>query len=129
MLSFMTRRSDYQRLPYARRPVNNPRRCSLVGTTNDQRFLAFDTSGANRRFVPVQLSSPESGVESLCDEMREQWFAECLALHRKGGASDVAEQRKLGTRSRTSRRDRRALVNQRGIDRHDSNLDRDASRA
>ena len=84
MLSFMTRRTDYQRLPYARRPVNNPRRCSLVGTTNDQRFLAFDTSGANRRFVPVQLSSPDGAVEAMCDEMRDQWFAECLSLHRAG---------------------------------------------
>lgn len=49
--SFITSQTDSYRVPYAKRPVQLPRRCVLVGTTNLGEYLEDPTG--NRRFMPV----------------------------------------------------------------------------
>ena len=48
---FITRSVDSYRPPYGKTTQDFPRRCVLIGTTNDRSFLV-DTTG-NRRFLPI----------------------------------------------------------------------------
>ena len=66
------------RLTYRRDPVLLPRRCVIVGSTNDLRCLPNDPSG-NRRFVPVPVSKGSvPKIRVFMDEHREQLWAEAL---------------------------------------------------
>src|SRR5690606_41272865 len=53
---FITRRVDVIRLPYDRRIVRIPRHSVIVGTTNDDDFLA-DPTGARRDRKSTRLNS------------------------------------------------------------------------
>ncbi len=72
---FITQENDRFREPYGRRPVDNPRQCVFVGTTNHSEYLK-DTTG-NRRFWPIRAVNIDL---DLMKTMRPLLFAE--ALHR-----------------------------------------------
>ena len=80
--AFLSRTNDGAvRLTYRRDPIRLPRRCVIVGTTNDPRCLPNDPSG-NRRFVPVPVveSGTTTKIRAFLDEHRRQLWAE--AVHR-----------------------------------------------
>ena len=101
---FLSRTNDNIRLTYRRDPSPLPRRCMIVGTTNDPRCLPNDSSG-NRRFLPVPcIAGDPAYTRAYLDEHRTQMWAE--ALHRvrtthetaylpdslKGAQSELTEQ-------------------------------------
>lgn len=77
--TFLTRRQDVVRLPYARRACTLPRCGVFCGTTNDLDFLV-DMTG-NRRFWPiiVRLINLE-----LVRAERDQLWAEAVHLYKSG---------------------------------------------
>lgn len=77
---FISRRVDTFRPPYARRHVDAPRHCVIVGTVNPEKFLTDPTG--NRRFwvIPVQ----EKFNLELLVEWRDQLWAEAVHLFRAG---------------------------------------------
>ena len=81
--SFITSQTDTYRVPYSKRPVQLPRRCVLVGTTNLGEYLEDPTG--NRRFLPVRCEG--SGTRDLfaagTAEYIQQVWAEALADYRK----------------------------------------------
>ena len=79
MKAFITRQTDRYREPYSRRPVDRPRQCVFVGTTNHAEYLK-DTTG-NRRIWPIPVA--EVNLDYL-GQIREQLFAEALARFRAG---------------------------------------------
>ena len=72
---FLSRKVDVYRPPYGRHTVATPRRCLLVGTTNDQSYLQDQTG--NRRFLPVRVTQ-DCNLEYVMSA-REQLFAEAMA--------------------------------------------------
>ena len=81
---FVTRRDDGAvRLSYRRNPEPMPRRCIMVGTTNDDEFLPNDPTG-NRRFVPVRVHGGGYGNVIQTLAARDQLWAEALWLYRAG---------------------------------------------
>lgn len=81
---FLSKREDVYRAPYGRRPEPYPRRCIIVGTTNDQEFLR-DVTG-NRRFWPID-SGTVNPVKSVWKDLPrevEQIWAEAVCLLRAG---------------------------------------------
>ena len=77
---FITRRVDVIRLPYDRRIVRIPRHSVIVGTTNDDDFLA-DPTGARRYWV-IPVGS-EIYLEPI-RHVRDQLWAEAVARYRAG---------------------------------------------
>ena len=78
---FLARQDDGAvRLTYRRDPIDLPRRCVIVGSTNDPRCLPNDPSG-NRRFVPVPVTAgnPRT-IRTFMNAERQQLWAE--AKHR-----------------------------------------------
>ena len=78
---FLARQDDGAvRLTYRRDPIDLPRRCVIVGSTNDPRCLPNDPSG-NRRFVPVPVSAGNPRkIRTFMNAERKQLWAE--AKHR-----------------------------------------------
>jgi predicted P-loop ATPase len=78
--SFITRTHERWVPKYREFAVSFPRRCLLIGTTNDQEFLADETG--NRRFLPVTVTqaSPDA-----IDADRGQLWAEARELWRQHG--------------------------------------------
>ena len=72
--AFLTRQVDVYRPPYGRDYLHRPRRCLLVGTTNDDEFLR-DMTG-NRRYLPVAVG--EIDRDALTAN-KNQLFAEAMA--------------------------------------------------
>lgn len=52
--AFLSRATEIYRPAYRRDPIERPRACIIIGTTNDHKFL-HDPTG-NRRFLPVSVS-------------------------------------------------------------------------
>lgn len=69
--AFLSQSSDRYRAPYARVPVDRPRRCIFIGTTNSCAYLS-DSTG-NRRFIPIKCGKID--LISL-EKNREQIFSE-----------------------------------------------------
>ena len=80
--SFITSQTDSYRVPYAKRPVQLPRRCVLVGTTNLGEYLEDPTG--NRRFMPVRCGRSATRDIFAPDffEYVQQVWAEVLADYR-----------------------------------------------
>lgn len=76
---FISKAVDRYRQPYGRVPMDFPRTCIMVGTTNEAVYLV-DTTG-NRRFHPVRTGIID--FRRLGDE-RRQIFAEALLAFRAG---------------------------------------------
>ena len=86
--AFVSRRDDgATRLAYRRDPETALRRCTLIGTSNDQECLPNDPSG-NSRFVPVACGEG-SHVEPYLDKWRSQLWAEGLELYRSGERAEL----------------------------------------
>ena len=77
--AFLARQDDGAvRLTYRRDPIDLPRRCVIVGSTNDPRCLPNDPSG-NRRFVPVPVSAGNPReIRKFMNQWREQLWAEAV---------------------------------------------------
>jgi len=71
--SFITGTHDNIRMPYDRMYKSYPRRCILVGTTNNDSFLRDETG--NRRYLPIRVDNIE--VDAL-GEIKDQLFAEAI---------------------------------------------------
>lgn len=90
---FLSKCDDVYRAAYGRRTEKHPRRCIIVGTTNEQEFLK-DYTG-NRRFWPVDLTGKghtKNIWKDLPGEVAQIW-AEAVSLYRQGESlilSDVA---------------------------------------
>lgn len=80
---FVTSQTDTYRVPYAKRPVQLPRRCVLVGTTNSHEYLEDPTG--NRRFLPVVCRGKASKnlfADGIEDYFAQVW-AEVLSLYKE----------------------------------------------
>ena len=71
--------TDKFRPPYGEVPVDFPRTCIFIGTTNKDEYLT-DTTG-NRRIWPVEVASID--IEKIVAD-REQLFAEAVHRFNKG---------------------------------------------
>ena len=78
--AYITRTKDKYRKPYDKSPVEYPRRCILIGSTNSERFLT-DKSG-NRRFYPVIVHSSGYDLFDHEHECRE-YIIQCWAEARE----------------------------------------------
>jgi predicted P-loop ATPase len=77
--SFLSRRFDKVRLPYARRWSSMGRQTVFIGTTEDSEFLKADE--ANRRFMPIKVG--RLNVSQLKRD-RDQLWAEALHIYQMG---------------------------------------------
>ena len=77
--SFITRRFERFRTPYAKRVSKFPRTCVFIGTTNETDWIKDPTGG--RRFWPVKCDAVN--LERLTRE-RDQLFAEAVQRVRDG---------------------------------------------
>jgi hypothetical protein len=77
--AFLSRRVDRGRPAYGRLPIEAPRQCVIVGTTNHERYLR-DSTG-NRRFWPVRVACFD--LDALRRD-RDQIWAEAAAIEAKG---------------------------------------------
>ena len=94
--AFITRTKDKYRKPYDRNPMEYPRRCVLVGSTNSDQFLT-DKSG-NRRFYPVVVHSSGYDLfdhEQECKEYIIQCWAEARERYKKGEMPPFANRKLL----------------------------------
>jgi predicted P-loop ATPase len=90
--AFVTRTKDKYRKPYDRNPVDYPRRCIFIGTTNNEQFLADKTG--NRRFYPVKTSSVGYDLFDHEEEIKEyirQCWAEARELYKAGKMPPFAD--------------------------------------
>ncbi len=76
--AFISRQVDRVRPPYGRRPIQMPRECIFVGTTNKTDYLKDETGG--RRFWPVEcgridMAALERDRDQLWVEARERFRA------------------------------------------------------
>ena len=83
--SFLTRQNDQVRLAYRKDVESLPRRCIVVGTTNDVDCLPNDPSG-NRRLVAIQFERGNaSEVREYLSKYRLQLWREALHIYRQNG--------------------------------------------
>lgn len=86
--SFMSRRKETYKDPYAIYPSDRPRQTVFCGATNRDRFLPFDRTG-NRRFLPIRVDEEKSEVYVLENEAEsrkylEQVWAEAMVIYHSG---------------------------------------------
>ncbi len=82
---FISKREDIYRAAYARRILRYPRRCIMIGTTNDNTFLRDHTG--NRRFWPVETGvevAKKSLWKDFTKEYRDQLWAEAVIAYKEG---------------------------------------------
>ena len=78
--SFLSRSTDRFRPPYGRSVEEFPRTCVLIGTTNDEQYLADQTG--NRRFWPVACDAPLDRKAFAAE--RDQLWAEAVYRYSQG---------------------------------------------
>lgn len=89
--SYITRRFDHYRRPYACYTSDTPRQCIFIGTTNRREFIGDKTGG--RRFYPVEVHC--NGYElhnakgEIMEDIRQCW-AEAKHLFDTGKLPGVA---------------------------------------
>ena len=97
----LSRQVDRARLAYARLPVDRPRQCILIGTTNAEEYLR-DASG-NRRFWPVKVG--EVMLTELTRD-RDQLWAE--AAHRQSLGESIRMDAALWSAAQVEQTERQA---------------------
>jgi predicted P-loop ATPase len=111
--SFMSRQYDCARPAYGRARVDRPRRCILVGTTNDSTYLRDKTG--NRRFWPVKcygvIWNAKSGMlmvdlEGLKRDRAQLW-AEAAVIEAAGEGLFLPEE--LWSAAKVQQRSREEL--------------------
>ena len=86
--AFLSRAEDGSiRLAYRRNKDVLPRRCIIVGTSNEQMVLPNDPTG-NRRFVAVKCNKG-SNIEKFMDENRDQIWAEAILKVSEGAKANL----------------------------------------
>lgn len=83
--AFLSRQSEFYRLPYAKRPTDNLRTNIFIGTTNKDEFLEDPTG--NRRWYPVTCHCDGIDLrqhEKECREYIRQAWAEIYTAYRLG---------------------------------------------
>jgi len=78
--AFLTSSTDVYLAKYEKLPQRMPRSCVIVGTTNQDEFLADPTG--NRRFWPIRCG--EHVDFELVEKIRDQLWAEALAAFNSG---------------------------------------------
>jgi predicted P-loop ATPase len=73
--AMLSREVDRTRLPYGLRPDEFPRRCVLIGTTNEEQYLHDDTG--NRRYWPVKLSGAQIDIKGFVADREQLWSEAC----------------------------------------------------
>lgn len=83
--SFLSSQRDVCRFAYARRTVEVPRQCVIVGSTNGPLGYLRDTTG-NRRFWPINVQKVpfEQASWNLTQATVDQVWAEVLQCYRSG---------------------------------------------
>lgn len=82
--SFLSKRVDRFREPYAKYSIDRPRRCVFVATTNSSAFLT-DRTG-NRRFLPIRCDVQPPKLDVFSEGIEEhigQVWSEVLSDYRK----------------------------------------------
>lgn len=74
--AFITRQKDKYRKPWDKNPIEYPRRCIMIGTTNRYDFLT-DMTG-NRRYYPVEVRCVGYELYDHEDEIRD-YVLQCWA--------------------------------------------------
>lgn len=78
--NFISSPVDIYRAAYGRDAKEYPRRCVLIGTTNDDNFL-FDDTG-NRRFQPIRVTGEgKYDPIKITDETVDQIWAEAVHIY------------------------------------------------
>ena len=98
MKAFITRTLDRFRPPYGSRLLESPRSCVFWGTTNSDSYLKDETGG--RRFWPVK--SGKINVV-LIQEIRDQLWAEAVALYEAGESWWITKKETLADAERHQR--------------------------
>ena len=102
--AFITRADDGTfRAAFRENPEPRPRRCIIVGTSNEDRPLPNDPTG-NRRFVPIKLTAGRpADLRRYIDGCREQLWAEAVALYRQGETARLPDDLKPAQREAAER--------------------------
>lgn len=81
---FLSKSEDIYRVPFSRRTSSFPRRCIMIGTTNDTEYLR-DRTG-NRRFWPIDcaVSKPSKSVFTELEPVVDQLWAEAVVYWQMG---------------------------------------------
>lgn len=92
---FISTRDDYYREPYQRHAEAHPRRCVIIGTTNDKSGVLQDLTG-NRRFYPIEcarrVTESKEDLAScahawdITPEFRDQFWSELYQRWNAGGS-------------------------------------------
>ena len=85
--SYITRRFDHYRRPFARYTSDTPRQCIFIGTTNRREFIGDKTGG--RRFYPVEVHCNGYDLHNAKEDIRQCW-AEAKHLFDVGKLPGVA---------------------------------------
>lgn len=82
--SFLSLQNDTYRKAYGEDVRDHPRRCILVGSTNEEQGFLYDATG-NRRFWPIAVKGgADNSVWSMSEEYVKQLWAEALWLYQQG---------------------------------------------
>lgn len=81
---FLSRTSDFFRMPFGRRAAEYPRKCVFFGSCNEHKFLR-DLTG-NRRFWPVDIEqrAPTKGIWKELPKELDQIWAEAVVRFKAG---------------------------------------------